>query len=83
MPGAARSADLEALTKYFAFIEAFRHFFEYRQAEAQLPEFRVQYARSHIGDRRAVIFAGLNEAERKKISDDSVAKKWEMVENVL
>ena len=82
-PATARAADIDAHTKYLAFIEAFQYFFEYCQAETQLPEAQVRYARDHIGERRALIFTGLNEGERKKIAEEAGAKKWEMVEYVL
>ena len=82
-PGEARAADLDELSKYLAFIEGFQHLFEFCQAEAKLPVAQVTYARNHIADRRALIFAGLSESQRAKISADAVAKRKQMLEGVM
>ena len=81
--GQAKNANLDELSKYLAFIEGFQHLFEFCQAETRLSEREVTYARSHIGERRALIFAGLNEEQRGKISKDSQPKKVQMVDAVL
>jgi hypothetical protein len=81
--GEGRAADLDELSKYLAFIEGFQHLFEFCQAEAKLPVTQVKYARDHIGDRRALIFAGLTEKERTKISADAAAKKKQMLEGIM
>jgi hypothetical protein len=78
-PLAARAAELEELSKYLAFIEGYQHLFEFCQAETQLPAEIVQYSRTHIAERRALIFAGLNEGERRKLMDASVAKKAQVI----
>lgn len=82
-PGEARAADLDELSKYLAFIEGFQHLFEFCQAEAKLPLAQVKYARDHIGERRALIFTGLNEAQRKQISADAQGKKAQMLEGIM
>jgi hypothetical protein len=79
----ARAADLDEHSKYLAFIEGFQHFFEFCQAETTLPEAQVTYARNHIGERRALIFAGLHEIQRNKIIADAPAKKEVMVKGVM
>ena len=79
----ARAVDLDEHTKYLAFIEGFQHFFEFCQAEATLPEAQVTYARNHIGERRALIFAGLHEIQRDKIMADVPAKKALVVKSVM
>jgi hypothetical protein len=79
----AKAVDLDELSKYLAFIEGFQYLFEYCQAEAPLPDKQVSYARAHIGERRAVIFAGLHEIQRDKIVADMPAKRTIMVKGVL
>jgi hypothetical protein len=83
-PGEVQAADdLGELSKYLAFIEGFQHLFEFCQAEAKLPIAQVKYARDHIGERRALIFTGLSESQRAKISADAVGKKKQMLEGVM
>jgi hypothetical protein len=82
-PGEARAADLDELSKYLAFIEGFQHLFEFCQAEAKLPGAQVKYARDHIGERRALILAGLDEAQRKRISADAQGKKAQMLDGIM
>jgi hypothetical protein len=82
-PGAARAVDLDELSKYLAFIEGFQYLFEFCQAEATLPKDQVTFAREHIGERRALIFAGLDEDQRKKITTDAVGKKTQMIEAMM
>jgi hypothetical protein len=79
----AKAVDLDEHTKYLAFIEGFQYFFEYCQAEATLPEAQVSFARAHIGERRALIFAGLHEIQRNKIMADMPAKKALMIKGVM
>jgi hypothetical protein len=78
-PHATRAAELEELSKYLAFIEGYQHLFEFCQAETTLPDEIVQYSRTHIADRRALIFVGLSEGERQKVMDASVAKKAQVI----
>ena len=80
---AAKAVDLDELTKYLAFIEGFQYFFEFCQAETTLPEAQVSYARNHIGERRALIFAGLHEIQRNKITADMPVKRAMMVKGVM
>jgi hypothetical protein len=82
-PGEARAADLDELSKYLAFIEGFQHLFEFCQAEARLPSAQIKYGRDHIGERRALIFAGLSESQRAKISADAVGKKKKMLDGIM
>jgi len=82
-PSEARAADLDELSKYLAFIEGFQHLFEFCQAEAKLPAAQVKYARDHIGERRALILAGLDEAQRRKISADAQGKKAQMLDGIM
>jgi hypothetical protein len=82
-PGGARAANLDELSKYLAFIDGFQHLFEFCQAEAKLPADEVNYARQHIGERRALIFAGLSPAQRDKITTDSQPKKKRMLDGVM
>lgn len=82
-PPDVRAANLDELSKYLAFIDGFQHLFEFCQAEAKLPDDEVSYARQHIGERRALIFAGLNEAQRDKISADAQPKKKQMLGGVM
>ena len=82
-PAEARAADLDELSKYLAFIEGFQHLFEFCQAEARLPAAQVKYARDHIGERRALIFASLDEAQRKKVSADAQGKKAQMLDGIM
>jgi hypothetical protein len=81
-PHAAGAANLNELSKYLAFIEGFQHLFEFCQAETTLPDEQVTYARLHIGERRAFIFTGLDEAQRVRISADSPAKKKTMLDGI-
>lgn len=82
-PAEARAANLDELAKYLAFVDGFQHLFEFCQAEARLPPAQVKYAREHIGERRALIFASLNEKQRAKISADAVAKKTQMLDGIM
>lgn len=77
-----KAADLDELAKYLGFIEGFQHLFEYCQAETKLPVKEVTYAREHIATRRAMIFAGLNETERSKVSEDAEDKKKQMLDGI-
>jgi hypothetical protein len=79
----AKAADLDELSKYLAFIEGFQYLFEFCQAETKLPDKQISYAWGHIGKRRALIFSGLNEAQRSKIMEDMPAKRGLMIRNVL
>ena len=81
--GAKASPNLDELTKYLAFIESFQYFFEFCQAETRLPDNQVNFARSHIGERRALIFAGLNEEQRDKVVAGMPDKKTQMIKGVL
>ena len=81
-PTVAGAAKLGELSKYLAFVEGFQHLFEFCQAETALPDEQVTYARRHIGERRAFIFAGLDEKQRARISADSPAKKKIMLDGV-
>jgi len=76
-------ADLDELSKYMAFIEGFQYLFEFCQAEAKLPDKQVSIARGHIGERRALIFSGLTEAQRDNIIADMPAKRTLMIKGVL
>ena len=80
VPRGAEAANLGELAKYLAFIEGFQHLFEFCQAEAKLPDEQVTYARQHIGERRALIFAGLNETQRAKITADAPTMKKQMLD---
>jgi hypothetical protein len=80
--GHARAADIGELSKYLAFIEGFQHLYEFCQAETQLPAEQVIYAGNHIAERRALVFAGLNEAQRNQVMADSPAKKEQMLDGV-
>ena len=80
VPRGAEAANLGELAKYLAFIEGFQHLFEFCQAETKLPDDQVTYARQHIGERRALIFAGLNETQRAKIAADAPAMKKQMLD---
>jgi hypothetical protein len=82
-PGEGGAADLDELSTYLGFIEGFQHLFEFCQAEAKLPAAQIKYARDHIGDRRALIFAGLSERERAKIAADATAKRKQMLDDVM
>lgn len=82
-PPKAKAVDLNELTKYLAFIEGFQYIFEYCQAEATLPEKQIAFARTHIGERRALIFAGLHEIQRDKIVADMPPKRAIMIKGVL
>jgi hypothetical protein len=79
----ARAADLEELSKYLGFIEGFQYVFEFCQAEADLPDKDIQYARDHISERRALIFAGLSERQRSRISEGALGKKAEMLQGFM
>jgi hypothetical protein len=79
----ARAADLDELTKYLAFIEGFQYFFEFCQAETRLPDAQVTFARAHVGERRALIFAGLSATQRDRIAADMPPKRAQMIKNVL
>ena len=80
----ARAApNLDELTKYLAFIESFQYFFEFCQAETRLPDAQVTYARNHIGERRALIFSGLNEEQRDKVVAAVPEKRTQMIKGVL
>jgi hypothetical protein len=79
----AKAVNLDELSKYLAFIEGFQHIFEYCQAETALPEPQIAYARNHIGERRALIFTGLHEIQRDRITADMPAKKAQMLKGVL
>ena len=81
--GAKAAPNLDELTKYLAFIESFQHFFEFCQAETKLPDSQVSYARAHIGERRALIFAGLNEDQRGKLVAAMPDRKTQMIKGVL
>jgi hypothetical protein len=78
----ARAADIGELSKYLAFIEGFQHLYEFCQAETQLPAEQVIYARNHIAERGALVFAGLNESQRDQVMADTPAKKKQMLEGV-
>ena len=78
-----RAADFDELSKYLAFIEGFQHMFEFCQAETKLPADQVSFARQHIGERRSLIFAGLDEAQRDRISADAQPKKKQMLAGVM
>jgi hypothetical protein len=78
-----KAADLDELSKYLAFIEGFQYLFEFCQAETKLPDKQVSWAWTHIGKRRTLIFAGLNETQRSKIMEDMPAKRGLMIKNVL
>jgi hypothetical protein len=82
-PTGAKAVDLDELTKYLAFIEGFQYIFEFCQAEATLSAGQVSFARSHIGERRALIFAGLHEIQRDKIVADMPPKRTLMIKGVL
>ena len=82
-PPSAKAVDLGELTKYLTFIEGFQYFFEFCQAEAALSEKLVASARNHIGERRALIFAGLHEIQRDRIVADMAPKKPQMIKSVL
>jgi hypothetical protein len=79
----AKAVNLDELSKYLAFIEGFQHIFEYCQAETTLPQPQVTYARNHIGERRALIFADLHEIQRDKITADMPTKKAQMLKGVM
>jgi hypothetical protein len=79
----AKAVNLDELSKYLAFIEGFQHIFEYCQAGTTLPQTQITYARNHIGERRALIFAGLHEIQRDRITADMPAKKALMLKGVL
>lgn len=79
----AKAADLDELTKYLAFIEGFQYIFEYCQAETALPETQVAFARRHIGERRALIFSGLDEMQREKLITDMPPKRSLMIKAML
>ena len=81
--GAKAAPNLDELTRYLAFIESFQYFFEYCQAETKLPDSQVNFARAHIGERRALIFAGLNEDQRGKLITAMPDKKAQMIKGVL
>jgi hypothetical protein len=76
---AAGAADLNALTKYLAFIESFQRIFEFCQAETKLPDKAVKYARDHVGERRALILSGLNERQRARIYVDAEAMRGKVL----
>jgi hypothetical protein len=78
----ARAADLGELSKYLAFIEGFQHLYEFCQAETPLPAEQVIYARNHIAERRALVFAGLTESQRNQVIADTPAKKKQMLDGV-
>jgi len=63
----AQAADLDALAKYFGFIESFQRIFEFCEAETKLSDKVVKFARDHIGERRALILSGLNERQRERV----------------
>lgn len=77
-----KAADLDELAKYLGFIEGFQSLFESCQAEATLPAKEISYAREHIAVRRALIFAGLSEDDRNKVSEDAQDKKKQMLDGV-
>jgi hypothetical protein len=79
----AKAVDLDELSKYLTFIEGFQYLFEFCQAETKLPEKQITFARGHIGERRALIFAGLSETQRDKIMEDLPAKRASMIKGVL
>jgi hypothetical protein len=79
-----RAANLDELSKFLGFIEGFQQLYEFCQAEfPQLPAAQVQYARTHIWERRALIFAGLDEKTRDKITEDAQAKKKQMLAGIM
>ncbi len=82
-PRDAKAVDLNELSKYLAFIEGFQYIFEFCQVETTLPQKQVTFARSHIGERRALIFAGLNETQREKIVADMPTKRAAMIKGML
>ena len=82
-PVAAKAADLPELTKYLGLIEGFQYMFEYCQTKTKLSSDQVKYARGHIAERRALIFAGLDEAARKKISVDAQAMKKLVLDSMM
>ena len=79
----AKAVDLDEHSKYLAFIEGFQYFFEFCQAETTLPDPQVTFARAHIGERRALIFAGLHEIQRNKVLTDMPAKKALVIKGVM
>jgi hypothetical protein len=81
-PADARAADMDELAKYLGFIEGFQHLFEFCQAEAKLSDREIKYSRDHIGERRALIFSGTNEQQRRTIMADAPAKKEQMLQGV-
>ena len=82
-PHGVRAADLDELSKYLAFIEGFQYLFEFCQAEAKLPSDQISFAAQHIRERRALIFAGLDEAQRDRISADAQPKKKQVLAGVM
>jgi hypothetical protein len=80
---AAKSADLDELAKYLGFIEGFQYLFEFCQAETRLPRKEIDYAREHIGERRAMILSGLTEKQRERIYEDAADTKKVMLDGVM
>jgi hypothetical protein len=79
-----RAANLDELSKFLGFIEGFQHLYEFCQAEfPQLPAAQVQYARTHIWERRALILSGLDEKTRDKIAQDAQGKKKQMLAGIM
>jgi hypothetical protein len=81
--GAKATPNLDELARYLAFIESFQYFFEFCQAETRLPDNQVTFARTHIGERRALIFAGLNEEQRATLVAGMPDKRTQMIKSVL
>jgi len=76
----ARAVDLAALAKYLGFIESFQRIFEFCQAETKLSEKAINYARDHIGERRALILSGLNERQRERVYTDAEAMRGKVLD---
>jgi hypothetical protein len=76
----SRAADLDTLAKYLGFIGSFQDILETCRAEAKLPDPQIKSAWDHITERRALIFAGLNETDRQKIAADAGPKKAQMLD---
>jgi hypothetical protein len=79
----AKAVDLAALSKFLAYIEGFQYVFEICEAETKLPAAQVAYARKHIAERRALIFAGLHEIQRDKVIADMPPKKAAMIKGMM
>jgi hypothetical protein len=77
--GATRAADLQELAKYLGFIESFQQVFESCQAEVRLPDNLIRVSRDHIAQRRALIFAGLNDEQRRQISAAAAEMRGEIL----